>query len=341
MSLSGEESQAKAPLKRLLPQKRRWRALLLILSLTGLAAIWAWMSREQIASNLIESELTALGIPAGYEIVSIGPQEQRLRNLVIGDPKRPDLTIKEVIVDLDYGLWGPAIGTVTVIEPRLYGTIDKNGTLSFGALDPLFFAESEEPAALPALDLKLVDGRGRIDTPYGAIGVMVEGAGRLDDGFDGTLAATAPELGREGCRVQQASLYGDLTTSSGLPKLTGPIRLTGLDCEGGRVDSANIGAQIALTDDLATLGGDLVFDVAQLSFADAISEALTGKARFSINENGLTLTHDLAVVDFRSPLGTIARFEADGAYRAENDFAHSEWDGTIDATGADLSRAIG
>src|SRR3546814_3893005 len=66
-----------------------------------------WIERERIADDFIADQLADLGIPATYEVASIGPRRQVLRNVVVGDPARPDLTIEEVEARLRYGIGMP------------------------------------------------------------------------------------------------------------------------------------------------------------------------------------------------------------------------------------------
>jgi len=128
------------------------------LLIAGLAALW--FSREEIADDIIVQELESLGLEAEYEVASIGPNEQILRNLVVGDPQQPDLTIEEY----------------------------REGELSFGALDPVIFTDSEEPFALPAYDIAIRDGRALMQSDFGDVGLKVEGEGPLDTGFNGPRA---------------------------------------------------------------------------------------------------------------------------------------------------------
>ncbi len=74
-----------------------WASLaVLALLVVGLATLW--FSRERIADNVISDMLADAGVPATYEIVRIGPSRQILRNIVVGDPARPDLTVERAEV---------------------------------------------------------------------------------------------------------------------------------------------------------------------------------------------------------------------------------------------------
>ena len=64
-----------------------------IVTLLVLALGAAWLSRERIAGNIIEGQLEAYDIPATYRIERIGGRRQIVRDVVVGDPARPDLTV--------------------------------------------------------------------------------------------------------------------------------------------------------------------------------------------------------------------------------------------------------
>lgn len=215
-----EEPQASGG-RRLWP--RRWRTRIAAgigaVALVGGSA--SWIDRERIAGFLVDDYLTKNGVAATYDIASIDPNRQVIENLVIGIPARPDFTARRMVIELGVSWSGPEVQRITVDGARAYATF-VGGKFSLGALDPLVFADSNQPPALPAINLVLRDARALLLSDYGAVGVKLEGAGRLDDGFTGTLAATAPGLGIEGCRARSATLYGKLTTKDGPPRL--PVR---------------------------------------------------------------------------------------------------------------------
>ncbi|HTM96927.1 MAG TPA: C4-dicarboxylate ABC transporter, partial [Croceibacterium sp.] len=141
-----------------LPRRRRrfrlrYYAAAIVLILAAMLT-WAWLSRERLADNVIADQLARMGLPATYDIVSIGPSRQVIEHIVVGDPKRPDLTIERAEVTI-VPKWGfPGIGTVTLVRPRLYGSY-RNGVLSFGSLDKVLFAKQEPPQPFKLPDFKL------------------------------------------------------------------------------------------------------------------------------------------------------------------------------------------
>jgi hypothetical protein len=149
---------------------------------TGTALLVAggglWLARNRIADGVIADELASLGLPARYTIVSIGPGREVLANVVVGDPRRPDLVIDRAELSLAWSLTGPRIGQITLVRPRLYGTLH-NGHASFGALDKVIYARpaSKTPFRLPDWRLSIVDGRGLIDADQGRVAFKADGAG--------------------------------------------------------------------------------------------------------------------------------------------------------------------
>jgi hypothetical protein len=190
-------------------RRRRWPVVLLGLAgVVVLALLAAWLSRDRIAGSVIAGQLESLGVPARYTIESVGPRRQVLTHVVIGDPAHPDMTIERVETELSLGLGAPAIGRVTLVRPRLYGSY-RQGKLSFGSLDrALFGGERKEPFRLPDMIVTVIDGRARLASDFGPIGIKLDGKGPLRGGFAGTLAAVAHRLEGQGCRAERASLYG-------------------------------------------------------------------------------------------------------------------------------------
>jgi hypothetical protein len=321
---------------------RRWRSRI---GLGGavvalVAGSVAWLDRERIAGDFIDDYLSENGVAASYAIIAIGPETQVIENLVVGDPARPDFTARRMVVELGVGWAGPEVRSVRLEGARLYGSY-LGGKFSLGALDPLVFTGSKEPPRLPAIDLTLVDGRALIASDYGAVGVKLDGAGRLDDGFAGTLAVAAPGIGVEGCRAERATLYGKLATADGSPTLDGPLRLGGVACGGTRLASADIGTKLSLAKDFAAAEGDFALRGAGLQVASVTGEGLSGTGRLTWSETGLALAHDLALTGIAVPQGRLARLEAEGSWRGESDGARGEWQGDLRGTGLAADAAIG
>ncbi len=313
---------------------RRWgsriAAGVALAALIGGGAVW--LSRERIARNVIDDYLSENDIRATYDIIAISPREQVIANLVIGDPARPDLTVRRVVVGLGVGWAGPEARRVTVEGARAFASY-RNGTLSLGALDPLLFTGSDQPPALPAIDVVIRDGRALVASDYGAVGIKLEGAGQLDDGFAGTLAATAPGIGVEGCRARTATLFGKLTTSDGAPRLDGPLRLGGLACAGASLARADIGTALTLKRDFSAAAADLRITGQRAAYTALTGAALSGTAKLTWTPERLALAHDVTLNNVATPQARVARLAAEGSWRGAVDGSRGQWEGTLRGAG--------
>lgn len=213
-------------------------------ALAGLALALAWGARERIVAGVIDHELASLGLPARYRIESVGLTRVALADVRLGAPQSPDATIARVAIDLGYGLAGPQPAGVMLDRLRVHGRL-VDGVLHFGALDRLLTGGAPSTTALPAIAFDLRGARARIDTPYGALGVSADGAGRLSDGFAGALGVVAPGLAiAPGCTLARTTLYSRITTAGGAPRFDGPLRLGALACGGFAVSGGTLGVTV-------------------------------------------------------------------------------------------------
>lgn len=228
------------------PVRRRWlRALLGLLLLVAVVLIALWFSRVPIATRFVDQSLAANNVPARYQIEDLGFQRQRLTNVVIGDPKNPDLVADWVETRLSLVGATPTVTAVSAGKVRLRGRL-VNGRLSLGALDRLLPAPSGKPFALPSINLAVEDARMRLSTPAGVLGLKLSGRGRLDDGFRGTLAAVTDSLALGGCTLRRPTALLDIAVRDAAPTIAGPVRMQAIDCEGITVASPKATVDVAL-----------------------------------------------------------------------------------------------
>ena len=294
-----------------------------------------WLLRKPIADELISTRLAKTGLPATYEVHRIGNGGQILRNLVIGDPRRPDLTVEEVRVDLA-PRWGlPGLGRITLVRPRLYGSY-RGGTISFGSLDKVLFTGSKEPFRLPDFDVAIEDGRGRLDSDWGPIGISIAGAGPLRDGFSGTLAAVAPGFATGDCRGTGASLYGKLVSAGEKPRFTGPVRLAGLACTDAGLALDKAAMQLDVTADRQFDGaeGEARLTTAALAIGANRMAATSTRARFAFRGGSLSARYELGAERIDTPQAALARAGVSGMLRSQDDLARIESEGEF--TGSEL-----
>ncbi|MEY2942500.1 MAG: hypothetical protein RLY97_514, partial [Pseudomonadota bacterium] len=229
MSDAAEMPDEAVPLRR----KRGW-----LWAGAGAAAVLGavWAVREPIADQIITSRLADLGLPVRYKIESIGPSEEVLRDVVVGDAAHPDLTIGRMVATTGMHGGVPSITGLRLEGVRITGNL-RQGRLGFGALDRLIYGPATGKPSLPDLELTVVDGRGRIGGDFGAVGLGFSGSGNLRDGFSGAIAAVARRVVVKGCVGENAALHGVISVKDGRPQFAGPVRLGGAVCaqNGGRL----------------------------------------------------------------------------------------------------------
>ena len=299
MSDADTEAEAIPPERKVRAwQRTAWplKVALYGIALLGLIGLIAWTQREDIARNLIGTELEKQGVPATYEIESIGIGRQVVRNLVLGDSKRPDATIKRLTIDISGGLFGLTVDSAMVEGLRAYGQW-KDGRVSFGSLDKLIYTDSTEPFSLPRLDVTLRDARVKIDSPFGAMGIKADGSGNLRSGFKGTLAAVGERLDVAGCTLSKPSLYGNVSITGQRPAFSGPVRFDALACKAGELNIAQsaiavrVGANVALD----RFTGSLVPDTGAIRATGIGASGIQGKIDFAATVQQVDADLDLAI----------------------------------------------
>ncbi len=325
-----------SPLPEGVVRRSRWRRIgVPALAVVLVAGAGLWLSREQLADRIIAGQIAAYGLPATYEIESIGPGAQVLRNVVVGDPARPDLTIERVLVALEYR-WGvPVLGSIKIIKPRVYGQY-LNGALSFGTLDKVLFAKTDDGDAhvFPQLNLTVEDGRALMLTDFGKVGLKLDGAGALQNGFSGTLAAVAPKLAGGGCVGEGATLVGKIAIRDERPSFAGPLRLAGLACESG-VRSGAVAVRIDGQADkgLAGFAGDAKLRSAALIAPGVAAASLDLDTRLGWREGVLTGRIDATAGGVQSGGVNVGMLGVEGLVRARDGFDKAEFRGTVRGQG--------
>jgi hypothetical protein len=326
-------------------QLRAWRragwplkVALYTIALLGLIGLIAWTQREDIARNLIGAELERQGVPATYEIESIGVGRQVVRNLVLGDPARPDATIKRLTVDIGGGLFGLTVDSAVVEGLRAFGRWNGD-RVSFGSLDKFLYTDRTEPFSLPRLDLTLRDARVKIDSPYGAVGIKADGSGNLRGGFKGTLAAVGDRVAYAGCTLERPSLYGKIGISGQRPGFEGPLRFDSLACDAGGVSIARsavavrAGANVALD----RISGSLVPAAGAIRSSGFGASGLGGKIDFAATAQQIDADIDLALADPAASGIGFATLGATGEAVVRLGGALSDWSFEGQARGAALT----
>src|SRR4051812_20461376 len=89
----------------LVDERGRWWRLASFIAL-GLIAVLivviagVWIERRPIATHFLKREFASRGVQATYRLDRVGFRTEQVSNLVIGDPKRPDLVARRAIVQM-------------------------------------------------------------------------------------------------------------------------------------------------------------------------------------------------------------------------------------------------
>src|SRR5215204_2209146 len=104
-------------------------------------------------------------------ISRLGLHNQRISNVVIGDPKNPDLVARAALVQMRIK-WNGSVEVYRIVARgvRLNGTLLKSGRVSWGQVDKLLPPPSDKPFRLPDVVLDIADSTIRLDSPYGRFG---------------------------------------------------------------------------------------------------------------------------------------------------------------------------
>ena len=213
---------------------RAWRltrlGLLVFLVLLVIAAAAVWIWRKPIADDYIRDELDRRDVSASYTLDRVGFRTQEVSNLVIGDPKNPDLTVRRATIQLRIK-WNGSVEVYRVAARgvRLKGRMVEN-RVTWGEVDKLLPPPSGKPFRLPDLTVDLKDATVALATPYGGMGFAVDGRGNLSGGFKGKLAASSPGLTLGACRLDVFRAFVDVGVIARRPQVKGPIGSQGLNC---------------------------------------------------------------------------------------------------------------
>ncbi|MFT3966324.1 MAG: YdbH domain-containing protein [Sphingobium sp.] len=210
-------------------QQSRRAPLLVGAGMVALALGSLWLMRAPIAENLIARELAARNIRMRYHVASIGPRTQRLENIVLGDPRRPDLTARWVEVDISFAGFAPGVAAVRASGVRLNGSF-LDGTLSLGEVDKFLGGGETADTVLPDIRIGLSDARASIRTDHGPLGMDIRGNGNLRDGFAGHAALAMPTARAGDCGGRRLLASLAVSMRAGSPRLRGPVSAEAIGC---------------------------------------------------------------------------------------------------------------
>lgn len=246
----------------------RWKRRIfgaVTLLLIGLL-VFAWSQRNSIADRFVQNAFAARGIKASYKIDTVGFRTQRIRDLVIGDPARPDLTAKLVEIDVALNFSGANLRDVRADGVVLRGKY-ADGTLSFGELDKFADPQSKEPFEWPDIAVNITNAKARIDTPWGVVGAALNGSGLLRNRFTANLALRSPRLALADCTAADVKFDGTLILEWRAPHLIGPVSSSGVACPASAfaVTMPRVDADLKLSERLGAWKGQMAFTAKALN----------------------------------------------------------------------------
>ena len=220
-------------------RRPRWRRVamlgalgLLAFVIIAIAALWT--QRRPLATQYLQSAFQDRGVQASYHLDRVGLRTQQISNLVIGDPKHPDVTARLAQIQMRVK-WNGAFEVYRIVARgvRLRGRM-VNGKVSWGQVDKLLPPPSNKPFQLPNFVLDVADSSIALATPFGPIGVALEGNGKLSGGFKGRAAIISPRLIPGRCIAQNLRAYVAVSVVARRPEVDGPITLDRFDCPASR-----------------------------------------------------------------------------------------------------------
>ncbi len=296
-------------------RRRRWPwviAGLVLLVLVLLLA--AWLMRRTIAADFIDRELESRGVQATYELKQVGFRTQRIENLVIGDPRRPDLTAQWVEIEVSLGLRSARVDVIRARGVRIRGRI-VGGRVSLGQIDRLLPPPSGRPFRLPNQVVEIADAGIGLETPAGPVGLALSGRGNLSNGFNGSIAAVARGLRFGRCGISDVAARGAVRVRAQRPTFVGPTHIGSVRC-GDRLqlDHPHFALNITLNEAFNAWTGRSEVAANAFRTGDTRLAGLRGGLSFDGGLGRMTGDMDLAAVAARVSQFRTARIGIDGRY---------------------------
>jgi hypothetical protein len=207
---------------------------LALLILLAIAIAVVWIQRRPIATHFLKGEFERRGVTASYQLDRVGFRTQQVSDLVIGDPKQPDLIARRAIIQMRLK-WDGSFQVYRVVARgvRLRGRLI-HGRVSWGQIDRLLPPPSNKPFALPNIVLDVADSSISLATPFGPVGLAAEGSGRVSGGFKGRIAVASPWLAPGKCAAKDLHANLDVSVVARHPIGEGPVALSSFACPASR-----------------------------------------------------------------------------------------------------------
>jgi hypothetical protein len=252
-------------------------AVAILILLVLLIAV-VWIERRPIATHFLKNEFERRGVQAQYHLDKVGFRTQQVSDLVIGDPKHPDLVAKRAIIQMKLHLDGSfAVYRVVARGVRLRGRLI-HGKVSWGQIDKLLPPPSNKPFQLPNIVLDVADSGVSLATPFGPVGVALEGNGRLSGGFKGRVAVVSPQLTPGHCTAVGLRTNLAVAVVARHPKVEGPVTLASFLCPASRfyVITPRFDAKASFNESFTSVDGSGRMAISTLTAGANALAAFTG-----------------------------------------------------------------
>lgn len=209
---------------------------IVLLALLVIVIAIVWVQRRPIATHYLKGEFERRGVTASYHLDRVGLRTQEVTNLVIGDPKRPDLVAHYAHIETRLK-WNGGFEVYRIVARgvRLRGRL-VHGKVSWGQIDRLMPPPSNKPFALPDFVVDIADSSISLETPFGPVGFAVEGNGKLSGGFAGRAAIVSQKLIPGRCAATNLHATVALAVIGRRPRVEGPVTLDRFTCPASRFD---------------------------------------------------------------------------------------------------------
>jgi translocation and assembly module TamB len=207
---------------------------LLVLLLAAIAVVW--VERRPIATHYLKGEFERRGVTATYHLDRVGLRTQEVSNLVIGDPKRPDLVARFAHIETRLKLSGNfEVYRIVARGVRLRGRL-VHGRVSWGQIDKLMPPPSNKPFALPDFVVDIADSSIALATPFGPVGFAIQGNGKLSGGFAGRAAIASHRVQPGRCAAEHVHANVAVAVVARHPQIDGPVTAHRFSCPTSRFD---------------------------------------------------------------------------------------------------------
>ena len=305
----------------LIVRRRGWRRVtaivvlcLLLLFLLLIAGVW--IARRPIASQVLQDQFEQRGVRATYQLDRVGLRTQQVSNLVIGDPKNPDLVARYAQIQLRWTLTG-SVGVYRIVARgvRLKGKV-VDGRVVWGDVSRMLPPPSDKPFELPNIVLDIADSSIGLQTPFGNLGFALAGTGNLSGGFKGRLAAISSGLDLGRCRLEAMRAFTELRVGARRPQVDGPLLARQFACPASNIalDEPRFDLNSSFNESFTSFDGKARVTTQRVVAGANGLAAMTGNVRFTGTPKAAYGRLDVAAR--RSRLGPIyaERTRIDGRY---------------------------